>query len=805
MKKHILLLFLLFTGFLQAQTFPTNPTPFGKISINTNVEDNAATRVLVQDATTKQANWVLKSSLVPEDYTKVVYVNNNNPNSATIFDLNNPPTVNDNLLKSDVNNLYIGLDASTWVYNATSLNYVTKTISSNTSNFNLYGTSTDAGNSKTADIERSGKIDLKGQLTVGSARLGSFINTGRHLSQFNAADQQTPLIVSGGHSTIEYFKNLLVPRYAWATGLQNPSSATIDYEPYNSYRIFFSDNAAYQKIFELSQQGNIYTKGVLSETIVAFTPTISGQPAIIKHVASVNVTQPVKLVIYFHGSGTPQLDPFTDANSKYVIDKLLSEGYIVATSQAHGNAWGNQASQDDYLALYNYIIAAYNISDVIFVGHSMGGIPSLNMIAKNTIPAVTKWYGIYPATNLSEAYFTEGFASAIETAYGFSGGANYAAATSGNDPNLYAGSVYVGKKYTMTASPGDLTIIKTTNSDLINTKFTGAGIDSYIVTASGIHGDISHFIPKHIASFIFDKVNVTNTATGTVPRFDYKNNLIASAILDDGTNINLTRNTRLTGSTPTFSLINSASSNKRWDARVSGTDYQIVESGVATRFTLLAGGGVTTTGTLTTPILNVSGSTASTITGFDASKNLVSLTTATYPNLTELSYVKGVSSSIQTQLGLKANLASPILTGDPTAPTATPGDNDTSIANTAFVNGVASSALYTPTLSNGANASAITLNRASYIKVGNLVTVSVSVNTTPTSAVNAINVVATLPFNKATVTPKDVGTGSGSDSAAVYFPVQAQIQAVNTVNLIFKTGALFPATLTAVFQYSVLE
>lgn len=45
--------------------------------------------------------------------------------------------------------------------------------------------------------------------------------------------------------------------------------------------------------------------------------------------------------------------------------------------------------------------------------------------------------------------------------------------------------------------------------------------------------------------------------------------------------------------------------------------------------------------------------TASTIAGFDASKNLVTLSTATYPSLTELSYVKGVTSAIQTQLNTK--------------------------------------------------------------------------------------------------------------------------------------------------------
>ena len=52
---------------------------------------------------------------------------------------------------------------------------------------------------------------------------------------------------------------------------------------------------------------------------------------------------------------------------------------------------------------------------------------------------------------------------------------------------------------------------------------------------------------------------------------------------------------------------------------------------------------------------------------------------------TEMNYLSGVSSAIQTQLGLKAPLASPALTGTPTAPTATAGTNTTQIATTAFV------------------------------------------------------------------------------------------------------------------------
>jgi len=49
----------------------------------------------------------------------------------------------------------------------------------------------------------------------------------------------------------------------------------------------------------------------------------------------------------------------------------------------------------------------------------------------------------------------------------------------------------------------------------------------------------------------------------------------------------------------------------------------------------------------------ISGLTASQLVATDASKNLVSLAIATYPSLTEISYVKGVTSAIQTQIDAK--------------------------------------------------------------------------------------------------------------------------------------------------------
>lgn len=70
-----------------------------------------------------------------------------------------------------------------------------------------------------------------------------------------------------------------------------------------------------------------------------------------------------------------------------------------------------------------------------------------------------------------------------------------------------------------------------------------------------------------------------------------------------------------------------------------------------------------TLGAITPSAIQVSGLTASEIVGTDGSKNLVSLVVATYPSLTELTYVKGVTSAVQTQLGTKAPTAAPTFTG----------------------------------------------------------------------------------------------------------------------------------------------
>jgi hypothetical protein len=101
--------------------------------------------------------------------------------------------------------------------------------------------------------------------------------------------------------------------------------------------------------------------------------------------------------------------------------------------------------------------------------------------------------------------------------------------------------------------------------------------------------------------------------------------------------------------------------------------------------------------TLSTQELNtLDGITASTselniLDGVTASTSEINLLDGATVTTTEINYLSGATSNVQAQLNDKAPLASPALTGTPTAPTKTAGTNSNAIATTAYVDGAVSS------------------------------------------------------------------------------------------------------------------
>lgn len=215
---------------------------------------------------------------------------------------------------------------------------------------------------------------------------------------------------------------------------------------------------------------------------------------------NVAATEPNKLVIYHHGMTETCSGPITEniAEKRALFLALTGAGYIVAASNAHGNNWGNDASQADYLELYTYLRTCYNITKVMFIGQSMGGLSALLMFASGAIP-VTGFAGIYPVCNLADVYSNAGFTGSINAAYGISG--DYAAKTAGHDPVLIAGTSFAGKRMRFYASPNDVTVPAATNSTAMAAIVADYATESDVVECTGVHGDASHFQSEDLLTF----------------------------------------------------------------------------------------------------------------------------------------------------------------------------------------------------------------------------------------------------------------------------------------------------------------
>lgn len=178
----------------------------------------------------------------------------------------------------------------------------------------------------------------------------------------------------------------------------------------------------------------------------------------------------------------------------------LDRGWVLISSDAHGNAWSKQAALDDYRRCYDWIAGIWNIQHVLLSGWSMGGLTVINLSGKNVIPKVRAVASIDGALSIRAAW--EGnYAGQINAAYGIAAnGSNYDALTAGFDPCLADPVLWAGKRIFMTASTGDTAIPKPLHSDVFYSRISSYANVTYKI-GSGIHVDAPNFFPADALAF----------------------------------------------------------------------------------------------------------------------------------------------------------------------------------------------------------------------------------------------------------------------------------------------------------------
>lgn len=200
------------------------------------------------------------------------------------------------------------------------------------------------------------------------------------------------------------------------------------------------------------------------------------------------------LLMMFHGDNSDELAFNSDPTYPIMRRAFAAAGYICMSVgiAANKSTWGSQASVDAYFGGWQYIYDKCRISNTVFLGCSMGGIESLNSLAKGNIPGVAAWIGYSPTTNLAQAYATS-WTAKINTAYGINGGNPYATATAGYDPLLDAPELFRKVPMLFAHATDDAVVPKANNTDLLIPRVTGVAAE--VVSIAGITGGHS-FVPS---------------------------------------------------------------------------------------------------------------------------------------------------------------------------------------------------------------------------------------------------------------------------------------------------------------------
>jgi hypothetical protein len=193
-----------------------------------------------------------------------------------------------------------------------------------------------------------------------------------------------------------------------------------------------------------------------------------------------------RVAIVAHGRGSLAGTIFARQERAAWSIGLLRNGYSVATADAGGDAWGNDASVADYRRLAARL-RAKGLDQVVIVGTSMGGLASLQLLRELRPLA---YVGIYPVYDLGSIFRRGRFADSIRRAYGFRGDRLPAEALQRSPVAL---PPLRGLPVIVEASPRDTVVPKVDNADMLAYAARIAGAQVTEIETKGEHGDPSNW------------------------------------------------------------------------------------------------------------------------------------------------------------------------------------------------------------------------------------------------------------------------------------------------------------------------
>jgi len=211
--------------------------------------------------------------------------------------------------------------------------------------------------------------------------------------------------------------------------------------------------------------------------------TVRGQAAVL-----VKPEPPTeKVVVYTHGAGETIDYTFRDPRENEIFATLLDAGYALAATDAHGDNWGNLASERDQVALVAEL-RERGLRDVYVLALSMGGLNGLQLLDRVPVRA---WAGIFPACDLASVWDLGLYRGQIRAAYGLGASASPRGVLRGRSPVAF--DPPDGLPMRFWASTGDRIIPSRENTDACAALARRRGARVEVTATRGDHGDPSNY------------------------------------------------------------------------------------------------------------------------------------------------------------------------------------------------------------------------------------------------------------------------------------------------------------------------